>query len=105
MESPRTPGNDDKLKVDDAAAIKRRNNDISRFGLLAPLVRAYYRYTVMTGVYMLGTVETCLLHLAFLLGFFFTYTYFSSVAWELGCFFFNSCTVWFPRAAANLSAK
>lgn len=31
--------------------------------------RSYYRYTVMTGVYMLGSTETWILHSAMLLGF------------------------------------
>lgn len=31
--------------------------------------RAYYRYTLMTGVYMLGSTETWILHSAMMLGF------------------------------------
>ena len=30
----------------------------------------YYRYTVMTGVYMLGPAETSILHIAYIVGMF-----------------------------------
>lgn len=39
--------------------------------------KQYYRYTVMTGVYMLGPAETSILHLAYVIGIFLLvrYTY------------------------------
>jgi hypothetical protein len=37
--------------------------------------KAYYRYTLMTGVYMLGNIEVGLLHLAYFVGIFFLARY------------------------------
>ena len=78
---PLTPGSDDQMQSPSTQPVFK---DLTqRFGILAPVLRMYYRYTVMTGVYMLGTVETGILHLAFLLGAYFLYTYFGSFAAEL----------------------
>lgn len=56
-------------------ARKPFRGDLARFGPFKYPVQWYYQYTVMTGVYMLGTVETLILHLAYVLGIFFLYTY------------------------------
>lgn len=37
--------------------------------------KQYYRYTLMTGVYMLEPFESAILHLAYLLGAYFLYKY------------------------------
>lgn len=88
-QEPRTPGADDQMveppQQDKVKVVPPFKDLDARFGpLLAPILRVYYRYTLMTGVYMLGTVETGILHLAFLLGAYFLYTYFWSFARELG---------------------
>lgn len=70
-----TPQGDDQMRPAKVATKKKADVGISRYGILAPFVRLYYRYTVMTGIYMLGPVETGLLHFAYILGIYFLYTY------------------------------
>jgi hypothetical protein len=69
---PRTPGTDDQMAHARPAGAKVAKAYES-FGIFG---RMYYQYTVMTGIYMLGAVETWILHLAYLLGVYFTYKYF-----------------------------
>ena len=84
---PRTPMGDDQM-VGQAVPKKNINKgDLDRFGIFAFPIKLYYRYTVMTGIYMLGTVETGILHLAYVLGFFFLYTYVWTFVRELEFWF------------------
>lgn len=44
---------------------------------------SYYRYTIQTGVYMLGSVETITLHIAVALGIYFLFQYSSTFIYQL----------------------
>ena len=74
MSSQSSPRNDDQVPPPRVSG-RKHPGDLSRFGVFKYPVQWYYQYTVMTGVYMLGTVETLILHLAYVLGIYFLYTY------------------------------
>lgn len=58
-----------------------------RYGILAWPIKCYYRYTVMTGIYMLGAAETGFLHFFYVLGAYFLYKYVWSFLRDMEFFF------------------